>query len=487
MLKLKLNHTPRDVKVLTDQLVDRIGSGGVSVTPFIATFQTSTNASEAQTNLGISVFAKSLLDDTSGSAALTTLGLSEFGKSLVADVDASAALTSLGVSAFAKTVLDDTSASAVLDTLGVSSFAKNILDDADASGVLTTLGVSSFAKTLLDDTDAASARATLGAMSQDAYDNRKQYVPKNLNYNGDFEWYRIADSITYSGIGPAERWQSKHTGSTKTATIEFFDFGQTDVPGDPETYLRTVVSSVAGATNCAYIQYPFRNVETLAEKRTTITFWAKADATRSISAELIQNFSTSPGASPVNVGIGSTKFSLSTSWQKCQIVVDIPSVAGKSVGDYTFFSTLDFRIWFDAGSSFNARTVSLGHQSGTFDIAHVSIVEGDASDVADPFWGHDDSELINELNRYYYFIPQYFVSGYAAASGSVFTNITHPEHMIVTPTVYFYSTTYTNSSAVSNALSNRYYSRLRITATALGAASCQTGIEFYSNLNGSGD
>jgi hypothetical protein len=40
------------------------------------------------------------------------------------------------------------------------------------------------------------------------------------------------------------------------------------------------------------------------------------------------------------------------------------------------------RIWFDAGSDFNARTDSLGQQSGTFDIAQVQIEPGP---VATPF------------------------------------------------------------------------------------------------------
>lgn len=415
MLKLKLNHTPRDVKVLTDQLVDKANAA----TPFMTTVLGSADASAAQANLGISDFAKSLLDD------------------------------------------------------------------ADASTALSTLGVSSFAKTLLDDTDAASARATLGAMSQAAYDNRKQYVPKNLNYNGDFYWHRIASSATSDNIGPPERWYCGHNGSTKTASIQEFSLGQTDVPGFPMNYLRTVVTSVAGSQNCVFMQYPLDGVQTLAGKTATVTFWAKADGNRPIAAAFTQFFSFAPGASDWVHGIGATKFNLTTSWQKCQIVVAIPSIAGKTLGDNSYAHTLDFRIWFDAGSDFNSRTLNLGQQSGTFDIAHLSIVEGDASDVADPFWGYDFSEELNELNRYYYFISGYRMSGHAStAGGFVFENIHHPERMRTTPDVYFYSTSYTNGSAVSMNHSTREYTRLRITGTAVGAVTCTTGVEFYSDLFG---
>lgn len=122
MLKLKLDHTPRDVKVLTDQLVDRVNTPvqtGPYVTPFMETVLTSVNAAEAQTNIGISSFAQSLLDSSSGSDALTTLGVSDFAKSLLDDDDATAALTTLGFSDFVKSLLDEPDASTFREAIGL--------------------------------------------------------------------------------------------------------------------------------------------------------------------------------------------------------------------------------------------------------------------------------------------------------------------------------------------------------------------------------
>lgn len=136
MLKLKLNHTPRDVKVLTDQLVDRANAA----TPFMTAALGSADAASAQSNLGISTFAQSLLDDTSGSAALTTLGLSDFAKTVVAQPDAATAQTALGISSFAQTLLDDANSSTALTTLGVSDFVKSIVDEPDAESFRTAIG-----------------------------------------------------------------------------------------------------------------------------------------------------------------------------------------------------------------------------------------------------------------------------------------------------------------------------------------------------------
>lgn len=124
MLKLKLNHTPRDVKVLTDQLVDKVNTPvetGPTITPFMETVLASNNASEAQTNLGMSAFAQSLLDDASGSDALNTLGVSDFAKSLLDDSDATAALTTLGFSDFVKTLLDESDASTFREAIGAAA------------------------------------------------------------------------------------------------------------------------------------------------------------------------------------------------------------------------------------------------------------------------------------------------------------------------------------------------------------------------------
>ncbi|PDS75435.1 hypothetical protein [Rhizobium sp. L43] len=417
MLKLKQNHTPRDVKVLTDQLVDAAGTI-LPASPYMASVLLSDDASEAQTNLGFSTFGKSLIDD------------------------------------------------------------------ADASTALSTLGVSSFAKTLLDDTSAAAARTTLDALSKTDYDNRKQYVWNNLITNGDFYWWQINTSQNFDGFGSDDRWNNGNIGSTKVHSWQTFASGQTDVPGFPADFSRTVVTSVAGASNRVFKRQSLEYVSTLAGKTATLTFWAKADTNRSIAIEFVQNFGTGGSPSAAVTGIGSQKFNLTTAWQKFQAVVSIPSIAAKTIGtDGT--DTLDVNFWFEAGSTFNARTVNLGQQSGTFDLARVSLLQGDASDVADPFPYRLKGDELAECQRWYQFYSNVFISGYNAANAFIYNDIYFTTQMRANPSFSFYSTTYSNASTLtSNLAPSRTHHRMQAKITAAGAGWCQTGVEYFALLFG---
>ena len=195
---------------------------------------------------------------------------------------------------------------------------------------------------------------------------------KNKFINGDFDIWQRATSQTSSGYGSDDRWSNLNVGSTKVHSQQTFTLGQTDVPGNPEFYSRTVVTSVAGAGNFVQKVQRIEGVESFSGEKVALSFRAKVDSAKDIAVGFLQNFGTSGSPSADVTGIGVTTFSLTTAWQLFTVVVDIPSIAGKTLGsddnDY-----LQFEAWFDAGSDFNARTNSLGQQSGTFDISHVQI------------------------------------------------------------------------------------------------------------------
>ena len=111
-------------------------------------------------------------------------------------------------------------------------------------------------------------------------------------------------------------------------------------------------------------------------KTVTISFYAKADSAKDIAAEFYQNFG-SGGSTGVPTFID--KFSLTTSWQKFTATVVIPTISGTTIGAGDH---LAFQFWFEAGSTFDSRTDTLGQQSGTFDIAQVQLEVGS---VATPF------------------------------------------------------------------------------------------------------
>jgi hypothetical protein len=204
---------------------------------------------------------------------------------------------------------------------------------------------------------------------------------RNRIINGNFDIWQRGTSHSTNGYGSADRWNNAIIGSACTMSRQPFTLGQTDVPGEPLYFCRMAVTSVAGAGNRANLQQRIEDVRTFAGQQVTVSFWAKADAAKPISVELIQDFGSGGSPSTDVETIGTTKTTLSTSWQKVTVTATVPSISGKTLGTNPD-SWLQFNIWFDAGSDLNARTDSLGQQSGTFDIAQVQIEPGT---VATPF------------------------------------------------------------------------------------------------------
>ena len=222
--------------------------------------------------------------------------------------------------------------------------------------------------------DGASQQATFAApVSQPG-----AFMFRNKIINGNFDIWQRGASQTNSGYGSADRWENISVGSTKTASQQAFALGQTDVPNNPKYFMRHVVTSVAGAGNVVFARHKVENVETLSGKTVTLSFWAKADASKNIAISLSQYFGSGGSPSEHLTGIGSQLIALTTSWEKHTVTVDLPSVSGKTLGTNNN-DFLGIYFWFDAGSDFNDRSANLGQQSGTFDIAQVQLEEGAAA------------------------------------------------------------------------------------------------------------
>jgi hypothetical protein len=129
----------------------------------------------------------------------------------------------------------------------------------------------------------------------------------------------------------------------------------------------------------------------------TISFYAKVDSgTKPVSVELTQYFGT--GGSPsadVNTFIG--KVTLTTTWQRFTLTFTPPSISGKTLGSNDN-SSFNINFWLDAGSNFNARTSTLGQQSGTFDFAGLQIERGS---VATPLEILSFQDYWLQCQRYY--------------------------------------------------------------------------------------
>jgi len=220
---------------------------------------------------------------------------------------------------------------------------------------------------------------------------------KNAIINGNFDVWQRGTSQTADGYGSADRWYYNRGTSTQSVTQEAFTVGQTDVPNNPKYYSRNVVTTASTAGSLVVYIQNIEGVETFAGETVTLSFYAKADASKNIAVEFSQNFGTGGSPSSEVTAIGVTTVALTTSWAKYTVTVDVPSISGKTLGtdanDY-----LRVLLWLEAGSDFNARTNSLGNQSGTFDIAQVQL---EAGSVATPFERRSYGEELALCQRYY--------------------------------------------------------------------------------------
>lgn len=270
---------------------------------------------------------------------------------------------------------------------------------------------------------------------------------RNAIINGSYVLWQRATSHSTFGYGSADRWVNAFVGSACTMSRQAFTMGQVDVPGEPRFFCRMAVTSVVGANNYALLGHYIEDARTLAGQTVTVSFLAKASAALPITVELEQFFGTGGSPSNSTTGIGSTKVTLSTSWQKIVVTATLPSVSGKTLGSDNN-SSVRLNIWLDAGSTWNTRTISLGQRSGTFDIAQVQV---EAGSVATPFEFRPIATEVALCQRYYMMLDNTYKHDceIGGASVSVGHMVYFPVSPRATPNVSILAQSGTNSSTIS--------------------------------------
>ena len=318
----------------------------------------------------------------------------------------------------------------ILDDLATRNDNWTVLDD-----IVTAVPSSGAAGQVLAKVDATDyntgwvAVSTVGANA------------KNKIINGNFDIWQRGTSFSATGTAAylADRWYSAMLNTTQAVSLQAFTVGQTDVPYEPAYFHRSVVVSAAAAGNYARLSQRIESVKTFAGQTVTLSFYAKADAAKNIAVEFVQNFGTGGSPSADVTTIGTVKKALTTGWVKQTVTAAIPSISGKTLGT-THDGYLAVVFWFNAGSDFNARTDTLGQQSGTFDIAQVQV---EAGSFATPFEKRLIGAELSLCQRYYtYDIPwgqPPTCWGVARTTGMVSTNVKYPVQMRVKPTVVLFS------------------------------------------------
>jgi hypothetical protein len=272
----------------------------------------------------------------------------------------------------------------------------------------------------------------------------------NAIINGAFEInQRSFSSSTASGFG-FDRWLLGVVGDgTTTYSSQAFTLGSAPIAGyEAANHARIVTSGQTLTGSLSLLDQKIEGVRNFAGQTVTLSFFAKAGSgTPEIALEIGQNFG-SGGSSFVPTLAG--QVTLNTSWQRYSVTVQVPSIAGKTIGSGDF---LHARFWFSAGSDFNARTDSLGIQSNTFDIWGVQLEAGPTANV----FRRNANSIQGELAacQRYFFVLTPPTTGYTKLASGYVQNalivqacgpVSHPVTMRAAPTVTF---TFTSNNITS--------------------------------------
>jgi hypothetical protein len=218
------------------------------------------------------------------------------------------------------------------------------------------------------------------------------YQPVSHNYiiNGAFDFWQRATSFTNPANESftSDRWRifTSGTGATRTVSKQTFSPGDLAAIGfgDAESFLRIDTSVAPSGQTFYFFGTNLEDVRTLAGQTATISFYAKADTTRTLNLGAEQRFGS--GGS-TQVAVSGTAFSVGTTWQRYSVTLSIPSVSGKTIGANSFL-----RIFVQLNANLNV--------TSTIDIWGVQL---EAGSVATPFKRNAPS-LQGELaacQRYY--------------------------------------------------------------------------------------
>jgi hypothetical protein len=185
---------------------------------------------------------------------------------------------------------------------------------------------------------------------------------KNKIINGDMNiWQRGTSFSTPADASYLNDrfFVGKNGNATYTVSRQAATYGA--ITGyEPNYYCRFAISSIGTTTAMEYHQR-IEDVTTLAGQTVTMSFWAKADASRALTVTVLQFFG-SGGSSLVQVVNAASVGNATTSWQRFTYSFSMPQITGKTVGAGNFVDisinmpasalTIDFwGVQLEAGST----------------------------------------------------------------------------------------------------------------------------------------
>jgi hypothetical protein len=259
-------------------------------------------------------------------------------------------------------------------------------------------------------------------------------IPEPLNINGSM-------LVSQRGNGPftvfgydIDGWLGTTNGIAKNVSRVALPTGS--IPEIPiGFYRRTVTSSVVGAGNFSVAATRILDVGRLAGKTISVSWYARSTvAGKKLNVGVEQSFG-SGGSAFVSTVVKTTL--LTTDWVLYTATLKVPGIGGKIIGAGNYTQII---FWFDAGSSFNARSGSIGHQSSTIDLTGVVVNYGSVNRT----FQVDATSLLVECRKTLIVVNKSFAwhGNMFSGTGALIRYDYSP--MVSTPTVIIPAGPYTN-------------------------------------------
>jgi hypothetical protein len=226
------------------------------------------------------------------------------------------------------------------------------------------------------------------------------YAGKNKIINGDFGVWQRGTSFSNPANGSfqADRfsWGTIGTGVTATISQQTFTAGTAPIAGYEGTFYWRYNQTNTGVGNSLnLLVHKIEDVRTFAGQTATLSFWGKADSSRSLTVDLEQDFGSGGSGA---VSSTSASLSFTTAWTRFSYTVSLASISGKTIGTG---SNLKMRLFLPAGTT------------STIDIWGVQLEAGSTATAFQTATGTIQGELA-ACQRYYY---------RNTAAGNAFTNL----------------------------------------------------------------
>ncbi|MGY6627976.1 MAG: DUF2793 domain-containing protein [Oceanicaulis sp.] len=187
--------------------------------------------------------------------------------------------------------------------------------------------------------DRATGASHMPALTTQALNGGPLAGLRNHVINGRFTvWQRGPDEHP-------DMWRLVSSGGgAAAASRQAYAAGQIDVPGGGPGFMRW---SVTGAPSSPpVIATRIEDVRTLSGGQAALSFHVRSDTARSLSVRLVQAFGFGGSAA---VQLGSQTLAAGAAWTRAEMIFDIPSLTGKTIGEGSY---LEIRFSGETGPAY---------------------------------------------------------------------------------------------------------------------------------------